>query len=659
MRFTTISLFLLLASLRATGQSVLFETGFEDPSAFTLNTADVGGTATGSNTWLINAEYTGGDGLADCLGLELPFTIPSTPAQPAGINSPNGPYMHITSTEALNDGILCCSFGAADGFCTPAGQHFARMSSDVSTTGSSTVTLGFWWICNGGNNNYGEVYYSINGGVDWTVVTTPIQQYRNTATWTQQTISLPVFAGQPTLRFGFRFVNQQSLLGGSDPAFAVDDVRIIGTGTQTLSITSPVVPGTEFCLGSTISIPFTASGTFAAGNTFSVQLSDAAGSFTSPVTIGSLEATTSGSIPCTWPLGVVPGSGYRIRIVSDAPNVVGAPNGVDLALFATPFPGTDAVVSACPGGATIFLFEELGGAPVTCGVWTDPAGQPFDGVYEPGVDSPGTYTYTTDCGGPCPTQDAQVVVQETAGGAGDDVEAALCANGGTVSPFDYISGGVGTGSFFLNGAPFDGSALGVPGTYAIDYVVAGTQGCGNDTAEFVFDVIAPPDAGSSVSHTTCITTPPFALIGLLGGAQPGGVWTDPDGDVVDGVLNPSTDVAGLYTYTVQGDAPCADDQAFVALVIDPCVGLLERSASELVLRWIGQGADGHRLRQGGTGVPDMLRVIAADGRELASEWSAVGGELVVRLNTAAEGVYTILVGSGASTGHCRIVHSSL
>lgn len=657
MRIFSTLIALVFITLAAQGQTILFETGFDDPGSFALNTTDVGSSTGGANTWLINSVYTGGDGLADCLGFELPFTIPSTAAQPVGINDPNGPYLHVTSTEALNDGILCCSFGAADGFCTSPGNHFARMTSDVSTLGSSEVTLTFWWLCNGGTSNYGEVYYSVNGGVDWTVITTPIQQYRNTTAWSQQAITLPAFAGQATLRFGFRFVNQQSLFSGSDPGFAIDDVVITGSGSASLSVSSPELGADEFCIGSEIDIPYTASGPFEVGNTFAVELSDASGSFTSAVVIGSLVSSTSGTISCTWPGFAAPGTGYRVRIVSDLPAVEGPANDVDLSLFAIPFPGTDAVVTACPGGPTIFLFDELGGAPVTCGSWTDPFGAPFDGVYEPGVDTPGPYTYTTDCDGPCLAQEAQVLIEENFG-AGSDVEAELCANGELVSLYDYINGGPQTGSFFLDGAPVNNVVFNEAGIYEVDYVVAGTGGCAADSAAFVFDVIAPPNAGTSLSYTTCITTPPFALIGLLNGAEAGGSWTDPDGDEVTGIIDPAADPAGLYTYTVPGTAPCTEDQAFVALVIDPCTGILELADAGVPVRWLGQGPEGHRLVHGTDRVPVELRVLAADGRDVACRWTAAGDQLLIQLGNASEGAYAVVFRIGEMIGRSRIVHRS-
>ena len=75
------------------------------------------------------------------------------------------------------------------------------------------------------------------------------------------------------------------------------------------------------CAGNNISVPFTAAGYVDAANTFTVQLSDANGSFANAVTIGSTTSMVSGNITATLPLGFN-GSGYKARVVSSNPQVI-------------------------------------------------------------------------------------------------------------------------------------------------------------------------------------------------------------------------------------------------------------------------------------------------------------------------------------------------
>ena len=657
MRFFSTQACILLITPACLGQTTLFQADLNDPAVFTLNTSDAGSSAAGANTWVINDVYTGGGGSVDCSGVELPYSVPATTAQPGGINGPNGAYLHVASVEALNDGIECCSFVSADGFCTQSGYHFARMTDDVSTLGSSEVNLSFWWLCNGGNTVYGEVYYSLDGGTEWVLITSPVQQYRNTSSWTQQTLSLPIFAEQSTLRFGFRFVNQESLFGGSDPGFAIDDVRITASSTAAVSVSPPVLGADEYCIGLDTDVSFTATGPFEEGNIFSVELSDANGSFAASVSIGFVVGQGSATIPCTWPWFVPPGSGYRIRIVSDSPVVEGPANSLDISLFAPPSAGISATVNYCTSGPTVLLFDELGGSPDVCGTWSDPFGQPFDGTFEPGVDEAGSYSYITDCGGPCPPAEAYVLmVENTFLGAGTDVQADLCANGAPFSPYGYINAGATTGQFLYQGAPFPLPDFSTPGTYDLDYVVPGASGCVADSAAFTFTVIAPPNAGLSVSHTTCINYSPFNLLTLLSGAEEGGVWTDPDGDEVSGLIDPAVDPSGLYTYTVQGTAPCADDQSFVALVIDPCSGIVESGGQDPRIAWLGGSGDEHEFRLDDGASVEELTLFAPDGRAIDCIWSRSTGRLRVRIQGAATGPYTVVLRRGDRWEACRFLH---
>ncbi len=640
------------------GQTLLYAEDFEASSpSFTLNTTDQGSAAVGANTWLINPVYAGGNGLAECLGFELPFTIPATAGQPAGINTPNGNYLHTASTAAVSSGVLNCSFGAADGFCTDPGNHFARMSADVSTVGQSTVTLTFWWLCQGGTGNYGEVYYSTDEGSTWNLITTPIAQYRSQSSWVQQTIQLPAFAEQSTLRFGFRFVNGTTLFGAEDPGFGIDEVHIIGGNSPVASILTGDPTDISYCVGAALQLPYTASGDFTAGNVFTAQLSDAVGNFTVPVVIGSVAAQTSGSVACTIPLSTPAGAGYRVRVVSSAPTSVGSMNGSAINLGVPPSAGNGGTVIYCPGEAPFSLVNVLGGSPDLCGMWTNPNNEPFSGVFIPGVDPSGTYMYTTSCPGPCPQAQASLLlVQENTPSAGLDVEASVCSVGAPFTPYAYINGGATTGQFFYQGLPFPLPDFTVEGSYALQYVVQGGSGCVNDTADFIFHVIAAANAGTGGSFTVCINDQAFDLGTLLSDAEPGGNWTDPSGLPFNGEMDPSTDISGIYTYTVQGVGPCGDALSFVAMVVDPCAGMVDLTAGASAIRWLGQHAMTHSFHTPSGGRVRDFVVVDARGRRIAVQMDEQQDSVSIFLGSLVGGAYTLLMRNSTGTAACRFVH---
>ncbi len=91
-----------------------------------------------------------------------------------------------------------------------------------------------------------------------------------------------------------------------------------------------------FCAGATTIVDFTAVGSFSGANTFTAQLSDANGDFTSPTDIGSIVSNVSGLIAVQFPVNIVSGTGYRIRVVSSATPTIGMENATDIVINAWP-----------------------------------------------------------------------------------------------------------------------------------------------------------------------------------------------------------------------------------------------------------------------------------------------------------------------------------
>gem|GEM_PF-960295 len=108
-----------------------------------------------------------------------------------------------------------------------------------------------------------------------------------------------------------------------------------------LAIQAPTVSTTTLCQNNTFTVTYTVANscTFPntpTSNTFSVQLSNASGSFAFPVTIGTVTSATSGTISATIPSGTPAGTGYRVRVFSNNPGsgVVSPDNGVNITVEA-------------------------------------------------------------------------------------------------------------------------------------------------------------------------------------------------------------------------------------------------------------------------------------------------------------------------------------
>ncbi len=85
---------------------------------------------------------------------------------------------------------------------------------------------------------------------------------------------------------------------------------------------TPTVSSANKCPGEAVRLSFTAGGgcAFFPGNVFTAQLSNASGNFSAPVSLGSVAA---GLANVMIPVGTPAGNGYKIRVVSSSPEVVG------------------------------------------------------------------------------------------------------------------------------------------------------------------------------------------------------------------------------------------------------------------------------------------------------------------------------------------------
>jgi hypothetical protein len=92
----------------------------------------------------------------------------------------------------------------------------------------------------------------------------------------------------------------------------------------------------RYCEWDSVLVTYIASDGFKAGNTFTVQLSDASGSFSSFTNEGTL-TTPTGSVWVPLPNA---GSGFRVRVISTEPYIVSAENDSDIVvtIYANPYP---------------------------------------------------------------------------------------------------------------------------------------------------------------------------------------------------------------------------------------------------------------------------------------------------------------------------------
>lgn len=103
-------------------------------------------------------------------------------------------------------------------------------------------------------------------------------------------------------------------------------------------------------------------------------------------------------------------------------------------------------------------------------------------------------------------------------------------------------------------------------------------------AAFTVEACAPPcDAGTDTVITVCLTDPEFHLFPLLGEtACPEGIWTSPSAQVENGVFDPATSTAGVYTYTVPGPNGTMDTATVTVNVVE-CPAACEGAGTDATI----------------------------------------------------------------------------
>lgn len=129
--------------------------------------------------------------------------------------------------------------------------------------------------------------------------------------------------------YRIRVISSNPPVNGSDNGA---DLTIVA-----ITLNAPTIAQTSFCQSETITVNYAPSFcpfiNIPAANEFSVELSNASGSFTNPLVIGTRISNLAGAITCSVPPGTPAGTGYRIRVTSSNPAVISPDNGANIAVM--------------------------------------------------------------------------------------------------------------------------------------------------------------------------------------------------------------------------------------------------------------------------------------------------------------------------------------
>jgi len=250
----------------------------------------------------------------------------------------NSGTIQLGAADRLSNSLPITPNGGT--FRTGATTGFADVVGTLALTDNSTIVLG---------TGTHSLTFAASNGVSWTSgKTLTVTGWTGGYNGTSGTAG-KIYVGSNASGLIAGQLAQIRFYSGSAyyPATIRSDGEVVPTGNY---ITTGTITGSPFCTDATgINVPFTygLASNFPSA-TFTAQLSDALGSFTSPVTLQSVASDASGSqsISITIPSNTTAGTGYRIRVVSNTPAVTGSDNGTDLTV--DPLPTATYTLSASP-----------------------------------------------------------------------------------------------------------------------------------------------------------------------------------------------------------------------------------------------------------------------------------------------------------------------
>ena len=235
--------------------------------------------------------------------------------------------------------------------------------------GDNDTSVSAWNIALPNLVYYGSNQTRINEVDGWGTLNTPFGSYQ--ALRVKTTLIASDTIGIDSLSFGLTInrplTREYKWLANGDivPVLQITTTEIFGIEVVSAILFRDVVPNvfpavlpTAICAGTGFQLPFTEQGTFNAsalftqGNKFTAQLSDASGDFTNPVNIGDSTTNVSGNFSVVIPSGTPAGNGYRIRIISTSPAVIGPDNGTDIRIDN----GVPAASTVTAGGPLTFCY---------------------------------------------------------------------------------------------------------------------------------------------------------------------------------------------------------------------------------------------------------------------------------------------------------------
>ena len=332
------------------------------------------------------------------------------------------------------------------------------------------------------------------------------------------------------------------------------------------SISTGAVPNNSFCAGAIFNLSYTSTGVFNSPNTFTAQLSDSLGNFSTSTNIGQVVSTgNNGSITVTIPNNVSPSFVARIRVVASNPSTIGTDNGTNIIIGSLPTVDAGLNQTICAGNGAVMSGTVGPVAPFAN--WTTRGSGMFNNtsllqaVYTPSVadinaGSVVLILTTNDPVGPCnAVSDSMVLTINSIPTVNAGVDQRICRNNTVLNMAGSMGGSSTSASWIsLGSGTFNNNTL-LNATYtlsnadklanSIRFVLTSNDPPGpcvsvRDTVEVFFDSIPTINAG--IDQTICAGST-ATMAGTVSYIAPYANWSSSG----SGFFNNNSNLSAVYT----------------------------------------------------------------------------------------------------------------
>lgn len=322
------------------------------------------------------------------------------------------------------------------------------------------------------------------------------------------------------------------------------------------------------CAGSVFRVPYQTLGSFAQGNTFTVQLSDSSGSFASPFQIGVLSATRPDTIPTILPLNLSRGDCYRVRILATTPADT-SDTSACFKVFPRPQKPLTINDSVC-GSGEVTLAASSSEPGMTFNWYADPFSSRliFTGSSRTfGISGDSIYYVSSVSPKGCESERAEVrAVSNQATPVDVGPDRSICFGTPSLQINPSIPGGIWSGILPVTENQINLSSV-AAGVYRLNYQTTNQLGClSSDSLIITIKALPEPDAGQDLSLCGNGNTQ------ILPGIPAGGIWLG-NNILTNGLYDPAQAGPGLDTVIYKITENGCDGFDTLVIAIQPAPNL--------------------------------------------------------------------------------------